>query len=331
MVAMADTEGDPRVLMKFYERCMSNPDPRSIDQLWPFLEHNGIPLTKDGCFLAYKAVRPDLKDAHSGTMTYAIGKYISMPREDVQNDPNIACAPGLHVGAKEYVYKHYRDDSHVMLVVKVDPADVVSVPHDYRAMKLRACGMLVLGYYGSELPDLVWGDEDIGADALDAVNDHIAMSKGATPGRNPQARPYRDFADSGDDPYSDLGLDGDFEDEDTDEDDHYFEDEDTDDGDDGDDGDDEADEEEAAALTWLQDELEAATPLTDAVRVFTPEEDMAYSTVDATDEAGLSKLSIDLLRKYASAWLSIVGASKIPGGKPALIAKIMKVRGVKAK
>jgi hypothetical protein len=44
----------------------------------------------------------------------------------------------------------------------------------------------------------------------------------------------------------------------------------------------------------------------------------------ATD--GLIKLSIDELRKYATYGLEMVGASKIPGGKTALIQKILKAR-----
>jgi hypothetical protein len=40
----------------------------------------------------------------------------------------------------------------------------------------------------------------------------------------------------------------------------------------------------------------------------------------------LMEQSIDDLRKYASTHLKIVGASKLPGGKSALVSKILKAR-----
>ncbi len=44
------------------------------------------------------------------------------------------------------------------------------------------------------------------------------------------------------------------------------------------------------------------------------------------DSGGLLKLSIEDLRKYATYGMDIVGASKIPGGKVALVARIIEIR-----
>lgn len=60
-------------------------------------------------------------------------------------------------------------------------------------------------------------------------------------------------------------------------------------------------------------------------------------TEDPVDLSGLVKAkdlmerSIEELRRYASGTLKIVGASKIPGGKSALVSKIMKVRRRRSK
>ena len=42
--------------IRFLENLMQNPSSRSRSQLYRFLEHQGLPITEDGCFLAYKGV-----------------------------------------------------------------------------------------------------------------------------------------------------------------------------------------------------------------------------------------------------------------------------------
>ncbi len=58
--------------------------------------------------------------------------------------------------------------------------------------------------------------------------------------------------------------------------------------------------------------------------IFTPTERTGLDAVRLTK--GLMEQSIEALRRYATHDLKIVGASKIPGGKSALVAKIMKTR-----
>jgi hypothetical protein len=43
-------------LLKFWENCKLNPDQRAKTDLYSFLEHNGHPITSDGCFMAYRYV-----------------------------------------------------------------------------------------------------------------------------------------------------------------------------------------------------------------------------------------------------------------------------------
>lgn len=51
-----------------------------------------------------------------------------------------------------------------------------------------------------------------------------------------------------------------------------------------------------------------------------------FAKLDKLDFAGLMEKSIDELRKYATHGLEIVGASKIPGGKTALVSAILSAR-----
>lgn len=138
-------------LINFWNNLKQNPSDRSIQQLYNFLEKNHHPLTDDGCFLAYKKVTkmPDgsLKDSHSRTFSNNIGEVVKMSRDKVNPDPNQTCSAGLHVASFEYA-KGFSGD--VLVVVKVNPRDVVAVPTDYNSQKMRTCQYEVLEHYGNE-------------------------------------------------------------------------------------------------------------------------------------------------------------------------------------
>lgn len=134
-------------LVKFLANCKRNPRPQAVEELYLFLEHGGFPILPDGCFLGYKKVRDNFLDVHSGTMDNSVGKTVTMPRDAVDDDPHSACSHGLHVGTLEYVRGF---GGSVIILVKVNPEDVVSVPHDYHHQKLRACKYEVISVYKDE-------------------------------------------------------------------------------------------------------------------------------------------------------------------------------------
>lgn len=152
------TEGqDPTVMFRFYERLSRNPSFRSVQQLFKFLDHGNIPFTKDGCFLAYKSVRSDYKDVHSGTWDNKPGAVNEMPRNQISDDPNHACHEGFHVGALKYARGF---SGSKMVVCKVDPEHVVCVPYDSSQEKMRVCKYKVLGEWsGQPLDELLHDDE----------------------------------------------------------------------------------------------------------------------------------------------------------------------------
>lgn len=116
-------------------------------QLSEFLRRNKVPITPDGCFLTYKGVKKDddgnLVDLHTGTFRNNVGDTVQMDRSLVQQDPTVTCAPGLHVAAYGYVRECYGGSE--FIICKVDPLDVVSVPTDYDAQKMRTCRYRVIG------------------------------------------------------------------------------------------------------------------------------------------------------------------------------------------
>ena len=69
-------------LVKFMENLLENPSKRSVDELYTFLEKNNLPITPDGHFLAYKRVRENYLDVHSGTMDNSPGRIVEMADRD---------------------------------------------------------------------------------------------------------------------------------------------------------------------------------------------------------------------------------------------------------
>ena len=80
IVQMATSNEDASPLVAFYCRLANNPSRRSVTQLFSFLGHAGIPLEPDGTFLAYKGVREDFLDQHSGTLLNTPGTTQRMNR-----------------------------------------------------------------------------------------------------------------------------------------------------------------------------------------------------------------------------------------------------------
>ncbi len=160
IVEMAALGEDPSPLMNFWERLQKNPSKNSVDQLWSFLNNIGIPLTADGCFLAYKSVRADFKDVYTGTIDNSVGQIVEMPRNQISDNPNHACHAGLHVGALEYTGNFHSGGR--MVIAKVDPEHVVCVPNDHSFQKMRVCRYEVIGIHGEgHLPSTTVTEADI--------------------------------------------------------------------------------------------------------------------------------------------------------------------------
>lgn len=138
MLEMLEKGFDLAPMSKFLNNLMQNPSMRAVEELYGFLEKGNLPITPDGCFLAYKAVRADFKDIHSGTMDNSVGQHVSMPRNAVDDNKDRTCSEGLHFCSVDYLQHFARADGHVM-ILKINPRHVVSIPSDYDATKGRAC------------------------------------------------------------------------------------------------------------------------------------------------------------------------------------------------
>lgn len=85
---------------------------------------------------------PVFTDWHTMSSTIKLGEPVQMPREDCNNDPNVTCSKGLHVGAPGYVSRFGFGDENYILACLVNPMHVVAVPYDYNGEKMRTCEYL---------------------------------------------------------------------------------------------------------------------------------------------------------------------------------------------
>ena len=160
---------------------MENPSRRAVNELYAFLEHKAMPLTPDGNFLAYKGVREDYTDWHSGKFRNQVGDEHSMIRNNVCDDANIGCSYGFHAGSLDYA-KQYGNGGHLM-VVEIDPRDVVSVPLDCEQQKLRTAKYKVVSHFEKKLEEPMcddYGDydDDEYTDGYEASIANDAYAKG---------------------------------------------------------------------------------------------------------------------------------------------------------
>jgi hypothetical protein len=145
MIAMLQEGFSIEPLVLFMENLMGNPSFRAVNELYGFLEKNNLPITPDGHFLAYKKVRENYKDVHSGTFDNSVGKVCEMERNKVNDNKEQTCSTGLHFCSEGYL-GHFGGER--VMILKINPADVVSIPTDYNNSKGRCCRYEVIGEVG---------------------------------------------------------------------------------------------------------------------------------------------------------------------------------------
>jgi len=306
-------------LFNFWRRLKRNPNKRSVDQLWGFLQHTGIPIQPDGTFLAYMCLRNAFRDSYSCKFDNSPGKTVKMARSKISTDPAQTCHVGLHVGALSYA----RTFAATTIIVRVDPEHVCCVPNDYNASKMRVCEYTVMGLYGSEMPSTTFqADAPVQTDEPKPVVDAKQKQVPCPPATG---TPWDDFNAMTPEVLANQSLD---------------------------------DLRKYARyncliagasklpggkdtlLAKIQEALSAAkptgapepvetAPLPDGVEaaVSLPRTGTEWDALNGMNSLQLLEQPLDALRKYATYNCLIVGASKIPGGKMNLVTRILEVRG----
>ena len=145
-------------IRNFWANLRDNPNENSRNSLFEFLERNKCPITADGKFVAYKKVRSNFYDCHTGTIFNGVGEVVRMPREEVDSDSSRTCSHGLHAAAWDYAKSFSSSDN--IVEVLINPRDVCAVPGDYSFQKMRVCEYKVIGEADTESEQFVYGMEN---------------------------------------------------------------------------------------------------------------------------------------------------------------------------
>ena len=158
-------EGLPyQPIANYIERKAKNPSKRAIEEMYNFLENKFMPLTPDGTFIAYRGVCNDYWSKtgnlatvvlqgevdKEGRILNKIGATIEVERSSVDDNINQDCGAGLHIGSLEYA----KGWGERVILVEVDPADVVSVPLNSGCAKMRCCKYKIIGEFEYPLNDI---------------------------------------------------------------------------------------------------------------------------------------------------------------------------------
>lgn len=152
-------EGLPiSIFAKFWDNLKKNPSSSSVRELYDFLAYKELPITEDGCFLAYKGLQSDFwsisgnintkvikgKVDSQGRIFNGVGEEIEVERYMVDDNREHHCSFGLHAGSLDYARGFSRGK---LVVVKINPKDVVSVPTDYDCQKCRVTAYTVVSEF----------------------------------------------------------------------------------------------------------------------------------------------------------------------------------------
>lgn len=129
-------------LVAFLHNLYENPSNNAINELYGFLEAGNLPITSDGHFLAYKKVNDNYTDCHTGKIDNSVGQVVEMPRNEVDDNRENTCSHGLHFCSLDYL-KHFHGAR--IVILKINPKDVVSIPSGYWNTKGRCCRYVVVG------------------------------------------------------------------------------------------------------------------------------------------------------------------------------------------
>ncbi len=200
---------DPAPWCLFLDNLMLNPSKVAVDELYLWLEKSRMPITNDGHFLAYKKVRDDYGSYYdNGQTANALHTYIEMARNQVDDRRQNTCSQGLHFCSWDYL-PHYQGGQGRVLVVKINPGDVVSIPSDYDNAKGRAWRYYIFDEVAEEAARFAFeGASVVRANEeswLNSESDYDASNDAHETEADDEARTaWRIAVDSGE---TDLGLD----------------------------------------------------------------------------------------------------------------------------
>ena len=162
-------------MMNYLTNLYDNVSERAVQESYKWSSHKGLPITEDGMLVGYKGVRHyagetiqgkngeikegDLVDIYTGnSFRNNVGDTASMKRRQVCDDHTQGCDSGLHVGTYDYAC-NWAGNTGVVVLVKFNPKDIVSVPSDCECQKMRVSSYEVISIAREQLEEPVYSDE----------------------------------------------------------------------------------------------------------------------------------------------------------------------------
>lgn len=137
-------------LLAFTARLYRNPSMKAIETLNDFRNLYNLPITDDGCVLAYKGVDENFCDMHTHSVNNCVGSVPKrFKRNEVDDNDETDCSKGYHAGSFKYASSFGPN----VVVVKVAPEDVVVVPKNCRTWKFRTLGYEVVALCEKEFTE----------------------------------------------------------------------------------------------------------------------------------------------------------------------------------
>ena len=181
-------------MLNYLTNLYDNVSERAVQESYTWSSHKGLPITDDGMMVGYKGVRPhagdtikvkngelkdgDLVDIYTGkTFRNNVGDVCTMKRRQVCDDHTKGCESGLHVGTYEYACD-WAGNAGVVVLVKFNPKDIVSVPSDCNCQKMRVSEYEVIAIAREQLEEAVYSEDEEGYDSdsleywMDGEMDH---------------------------------------------------------------------------------------------------------------------------------------------------------------
>lgn len=189
IVGMIKSGHDHKPMLAYLDNLYRNVSNRAVYESYNWCSHKGLPITEDGMMIGYKGVAiyhgPDITDKNGRTLTEGdmvdkftgqsfrnnVGDDCSMNRRQVSDDCGKGCAAGLHVGTYDYA-NDWAGSSGVVVLVKFNPADIVSVPTDCDHQKMRVSDYTVLSVTREQLEEEVYDEDEFNDDLMYIDNDN---------------------------------------------------------------------------------------------------------------------------------------------------------------
>ena len=170
-------------MLNYLTNLYDNVSERAVQESYTWSSHKGLPITDDGMMVGYKGVAiyrgdtikgkngeikdVDHVDRYTGkTFRNNVGDVCSMKRRQVCDDHTQGWSSGLHVGTYDYACD-WATSSGVVLLVKFNPKDIVSVPSDCNCQKMRVSEYEVIAIAREQLEEAVYAEDDEYGDTLE--------------------------------------------------------------------------------------------------------------------------------------------------------------------